>query len=238
MIDARAVRIGLFACVLAMSQAGGAEAAGRPVAFTAADGTMIAGSFFEPRSRPAVAVLLVHMLGRSKDDWAETAERLSDAGLHALAIDLRGHGQSGGSASSLDAMAADVRAGLEWLRGRVGVRPDRIAVVGASLGANLALTVASALPWVRAMALLSPSLDYRGVRIDAAMLAKYGARPAWLAASTADPYAWRTVRELTEGTEGREVRTTTAPAHGTKLLATDPFLARELVDWLQRTLIF
>ena len=39
-----------------------------------------------------------------------------------------------------------------------------------------------------------PSLDYRGVRIDAAMK-QYDGRPAMLIASSHDPYAARTVRD-------------------------------------------
>lgn len=216
-----------------------ALAAGRAVTLTSADGVSVAGAFFEAQNRPAGGVVLVHMLGRSKDDWAEVADRLQQAGLNVLAIDLRGHGQSSGSAASLGVMAGDVRAAVEWLQTRPGVRPDRIGIAGASLGANLALVVAAALPSVRAVALVSPSLDYRGVRIDAGMLKRYGARPAWLAASADDPYALRTLRELATDTSGpREQRVTTVAGHGTKILTADPSLGRELVDWLGRTLVF
>ena len=53
----------------------------------------------------------------------------------------------------------------QWLATRARTsRPDAIGVVGASLGANLALLAAADLPLVRAIALLSPSLDYRGLR--------------------------------------------------------------------------
>lgn len=216
-----------------------AAAAGRAVSLASADGVPLAATFFEAQNRPAAGVVLVHMLGRSKDDWTAVADRLQQAGLHVLAVDLRGHGQSSGSAGALGIMAGDVRAAVEWLQARPGVRPDRIGLAGASLGANLALLVAAALPSVRALALLSPSLDYRGVRIDQAMLKRYGARPAWLAASTVDPYALRTLRELVADSSGLRVeRLTSAAAHGTNMLTADPALAGELVDWLGRTLIF
>lgn len=216
-----------------------AAAAGRPVSLASADGVSLAGTFFEAQNRPAAGVVLVHMLGRSKDDWTAMADRLQRAGLNVLTVDLRGHGQSDGSASALGVMAGDVRAAVEWLQARPGVRPDRIGLAGASLGANLALAVAAAVPSVRALALLSPSLDYRGVRVDAAMLKRYGARPAWLAASMEDPYALRTLRELAADTSGARIeRLTNAPAHGTNMLAADPALASELVDWFGRTLIF
>ncbi len=66
---------------------------------------------------------------------------------------------------------------------------------------------------------------------------KYGGRPALLVGSTKDPYAWRSIRQLsTIGPGTREVRLTDAVAHGTVLLSRDPDLIAALVDWFKRTL--
>jgi alpha-beta hydrolase superfamily lysophospholipase len=204
-----------------------AAAAGRNVIFTSGDGTPLVGTFYEASVRPAPAVVLVHMLGRTREDWAPLAAQLEAAGMMVLAVDLRGHGLSGGSNSALPPMVQDVRAAIQ-----------SIAVVGASLGANLALLAAADAPMVRCVGLLSPSLDYRGVRLDATALRKVGKRPLWLAASTQDPYALRTVKELAEGAGVREQRLSEAVAHGTNLLSADPAVASALVDWLRRSLIF
>jgi pimeloyl-ACP methyl ester carboxylesterase len=192
---------------------------------------------YEGAARPSPGVVLVHMLGRSKDEWSPVALRLQEAGLTALAVDLRGHGGSGGSRSSLSAMTADVRAAVEWLGVHAVVRPGAIAVVGASLGASLAALAAAELPTVRAVGMVSPSLDYRGLRLDPA-LTKLGRRPLWLVASTEDPYALRTVRELATAEAAREQRLSAVRAHGTTLFSADPDLTPALVDWLRRTLIF
>lgn len=213
-------------------------AAGRPVTFPSLDGTPLSAMLYEASPRPAPAVVLVHMLGRSKDEWARLAERLEDAGITALAVDLRGHGRSGGNGSELPAMVADVRAAVAWLAAHPAVRPDAVGVVGASLGANLAALAAADTPAIQSIGLLSPSLDYRGVRLDAQTIQKLGGRRLWLAASAEDPYALRTIRELTDDTAAAEQRLTAARAHGTALLSADPELARALVDWLRRTLIF
>lgn len=213
-------------------------ATGRPVAFTAPDGTSLAGMLYEPVQRPSPGILLVHMLGRSKDEWALTAERLQEAGATVLAMDLRGHGSSAGSAGALPPMVGDVGAAIEWLATRPTVRPGAIAVVGASLGANLAAIAAAGKGSVRGVALLSPSLDYRGVRLDPATMKKLGAKPIWLGASTEDPYALRTIKELIEGNSAREQHLSSVRGHGSMLLAADPDLARALMDWLRRTLIF
>jgi len=86
------------------------------------------------------------------------------------------------------------------------------------------------------LALLSPGLDYKGLRTEAAMK-KYGGRSALLIGSTGDPYSARSIRQLiTLGPGAREVRFTDAPAHGTVLLSRDPGLVGALVDWFKRTL--
>ena len=174
-----------LACLLACPAP--AYAAGRPVGFTAPDGTSLAGMLYEASIRPAPAVVLVHMLGRSKEEWSWIAERLQDAGVTVLAIDLRGHGGSAGSPALLPAMVTDVPAAVDWLAARPQVRPASLAIVGASLGASLAVLAAVERGAIRGVALLSPSLDYRGVRLDGAAMRKLGTRPTWLAASTEDP---------------------------------------------------
>jgi alpha-beta hydrolase superfamily lysophospholipase len=111
-----------------------AEASGRAVTFASLDGTSLAGEYFEASSRPAPAVVLVHMLTRTKADWGSLPNRLQDAGVTALTVDLRGHGGSSGSSQTLADMVQDVRAATAWLAARQGVRPGSVALVGASLG--------------------------------------------------------------------------------------------------------
>jgi alpha-beta hydrolase superfamily lysophospholipase len=223
---------------LACSVPAVAGAAGRPVTLESLDGTSLAGQLYEAASRPAPAVVLVHMLSRSKSDWDGLAQELERRGITALAIDLRGHGASGGAVGGLGEMVQDVRAAIQWLAARPAVRADAVGVVGASLGANLALLAAVEQPVVRVVAAVSPSLDYRGVRVNADVMRKLGDRGVWLAASTEDPFALRTLKELTESTTvPRDQQLSPMAAHGTHLLAADPGLARALVDWLHRRLL-
>jgi alpha-beta hydrolase superfamily lysophospholipase len=228
-----AAAVAVAACVTSTT-----SAAGRAVNFAASDGTQLSATLYDSSNRPAPAVVLVHMLGRSRDDWDNVATRLAEAGLVVLALDLRGHGRSSGATAVLPPMVDDVRAAVAWIGGRPNVTLGGIALAGASLGANLAALAAADSSQVRAVALLSPSLDYQGIRIDAGVIKRLGARPMWLAASTQDPYALRTLKELTTDAGPREQYLSRAPAHGTNLLAADADLARSLVDWLKRTLIF
>jgi alpha-beta hydrolase superfamily lysophospholipase len=229
---------GLGLGLLLVLHAPPAFAAGRPITLSSSGGVTIAGEYFEAATRPAPSVLLVHMLSRNKGDWGSLPDRIRDAGINALTIDLRGHGQSTGSAQDLPEMVQDVRAAAQWLLTRPNARGDSIAIVGASLGASLALLAAVAVPQVRALGLMSPSLDYRGLRTDVGLVKRLGARSIWLAASAEDPLALRTQRDIAAEPSGpREQHVSSAVAHGTVLLDRDPEVARSLVDWLRRSLL-
>lgn len=202
----------------------------RRVTFRAEDGATLTGAYYEPSRRPAPGIVLLHMLRRSHVDWDAAASQLSDAGFAVVALDYR-------SGEELGAYALDVRAAKAFLRERPEVMPGSIGIAGASIGANLAALDAADDPGVLSIALLSPGMDYKGLRTEAAMK-KFGARPALLAGSTKDPYAARSIRQLTAIGPGlREVRLTDAIAHGTVLLSRDPDLIAALVDWFKRTLI-
>lgn len=182
------------------------------------------------------------MLTRSRREWEALAQRLSSEGIGALALDLRGHGESSagpaGAPDRIDysALVLDLRAARRFLAQRSDVQQTRVGIAGASLGANLAALLASADPSIASLALLSPSLDYRGLRIEAA--ARKITRPMLLVAGDDDPYASRSARELEKAGGGpREVRILKQAGHGTAMLGRDPTLADALVDWFRRTLL-
>ena len=213
---------------------------GRPqrVTFRTDDGVTIAGTWYEPAYRPGPAVVLVHMLQRSKRDWASMAPRLAAAGIGALAIDLRGHGDSSygdaGDPSGYSDMVQDVRAARRFLAARPDVIPGRIGIAGASIGANLA-ALAAADGAFASMALLSPSLDYRGLRIEAAVR-KYGDRPLLLVSSDDDPYARRSSLDLEKTGTSRELLSLVGAGHGTNMLSRSYELPQALVEFFRRTL--
>ena len=77
--------------------------------------------------------------------FAALAEALSDAGVHVLAYDDRGVGESGGdwTAVNFEAMARDAQAAAERLAAMPGVDPDRIGFFGLSEGSGVALHAAA-----------------------------------------------------------------------------------------------
>lgn len=217
------------------------QARAQRVSFRTADGVTLSATWFEPSFRPAPAVILVHMLGRSRRDWEGVGSRLASAGIGALTLDLRGHGDSswtGGAEGPVDhsALVRDVEAARRYLAIRSDVQHARIGLAGASMGANLVALQGAADPGVASVALLSPSLDYRGLRIEAAVR-KYGSRPMLLVVSDEDAYARRSAEDLKKAGGGiRELLTLSGAGHGTNMLGRAPELGPALVAWFQRTL--
>lgn len=201
------------------------------------DGMQLAATFYETAVRPAPAVIYVHQLQKSRKDWDLVAGQLASEGVAGLAIDLRGHGESPGSPQDYSGMVQDVRAARRFLATRADVTPNRIGMAGASIGATLSAVVAADDAAVVSLALISPTMDYRGMRLDAPMK-KYGSRPALLVASADDGYSARTVKELQKAAGGlREPVVLGGGGHGMALVAADPELGRRLLEWFRRTLL-
>jgi dienelactone hydrolase len=207
------------------------------------DGLTLSAQWYEPSSQPAPAVILAHMLQRSRRDWDAVAHRLAGEGIGALALDFRGHGESlrFGNPSLTDtgyaSMVLDVKAARRYLAARPDVQQTRVGIAGASLGANVAALAAAADASIASVALLSPSIDYRGLRIDQAVK-KIGSRPILFVAGSDDSYAARSARELHKAGGGpREILILERAGHGTNMLSHDENLARTLVDWFRRTLL-
>ena len=222
----------------------GHAAPSHTVTFRTDDGVVIAGTWFESARHPAPAVILLHMLTRSREDWQTVGDRLAEAGIHALTIDFRGHGASSRGPLGPDGepdparMMLDVQAARAFLTTRPElVKLSQIGIAGASIGANVAIIEAAADPAIKSLALLSPGLDYRTLHAEAPMR-KYAPRAVLFVAGTNDPYASRSVKQLSSVGAGlREIKMIENGGHGTMMLVHYPDLARVLVDWFERTLL-
>jgi len=230
----------VFALTLQVSPALAAEP--QTVTFLARDGVQISGVLHVPEKRPAPAVVLLPMLGRTHRDWDGAAVRFVEAGIAVLAVDFRqipsADTESADSAGSpYKSLVLDAEAARAYLAARPEVNSGRIGMAGASLGANVAVLAAGNDPTVRSLALLSVSLDYRGLKLEQA-LKRFASRPALLVASSEDPFALRSARQaVTMGEGPRELRVLSGAGHGSVMLSREPDLATALVDWFIRTLL-
>jgi len=117
------------------------------VSLTAGDGIAIAAWYRLPEN--GTAVVLAHGSTSSRESLRPYARFLADAGYGVLAIDLRGHGQSGGRANAFGwECARDIRAAVDYLEGR---EVQRIAALGLSLGGEVLLRAAGGLPQIGAV---------------------------------------------------------------------------------------
>ena len=76
------------------------------------------GVLFLPQTAGAApALILTHGAGDNKENYFEFAEYLGARGIASLALDLHGHGESGGCRYYVDMRewVADVRAALDFL---------------------------------------------------------------------------------------------------------------------------
>ena len=139
-------------------------------------------------------VLFLHGFGGTAAHWEPLCRELTD--IHAVAVDLPGHGDNAGTAldvpaRSLDADLADLAAGLGG--------PDGVVVAGHSLGALVALRLAIVAPHrVRGLVLLTSGLPFRMHPELADQLSRGALDQAFLAGCLrrpSDPVALRLVSE-------------------------------------------
>jgi uncharacterized protein len=104
--------------------------------------------------RPGPAVLVLNGNGGNRSLRAPLAAALAGMGLHVLLFDYRGYGGNPGRPTEAG-LAADARAALDHLAGRPEVDPARVVYFGESLGAAVALRLATERP-PAALVLRSP----------------------------------------------------------------------------------
>lgn len=212
------------------------------VAFETADGVTIVGDYYEGGSDKAV--LLLHMMPATRASWVALANALTAAGFSALAIDLRGHGEStkGPGETVLNYQEfqdadhqksmADVEAAIQFLRQEKKMR--EISIAGASIGANLAFVYASEHHEIRSIILLSPGLTYRGV--DTGAVAEHFQPPQRVlcAASEDDEYSAASAKELHEKLAAeKRIEMFSDAGHGTTMIERKPEFMALLIEWLQ-----
>lgn len=201
-----------------------------------ADGVTLVGDLYLPGTieKPgAPAVLLMHMFGAQRGDWEPLIGPLVDAGYAVLNVDLRGHGDSGGQRDWTLAVQ-DVADWFAYLKTQPSIDPARLGVIGASIGANLALIGCAAEPACLTAVALSPGLNYAGLMPEEALIHDMVERSALLVTSRDDTESAAAVHKMvtTANTE-LGARILQGAAHGTRMFVQRSFTVVPLiVNWL------
>jgi pimeloyl-ACP methyl ester carboxylesterase len=237
----------------ALTPAAAAAAAAKTESVTAADvqiptsdGLSLAGSYWGQPAK-SHAVLLLHMYHSDRTAWSELAAHLAASGVSVLAIDFRGHGGSSKQGNRVitpedipdrdsKGFVTDATAGMAWLSEQPGVDAAHVGIVGASIGANAALLEGALDKRVRTVVLLSPGLDFHGLKTERAM-EQYGTRPVFMLASEDDKYSADAVRRLATLARGRSaVKVFKKAGHGTHMFEVEPTLRAQISGWLKENL--
>lgn len=220
----------------------------RDVTINAPDGLQLKATYYAA-AKPGPAVLLLHMCNTTRKSWEPLAPQLAAAGIHALALDYRGYGESGGDRFDklpppeaqkivTEKWPGDVDAAYAFLLAQPGVDKARVGAGGGSCGVNQAVQVARRHPEVKSLVLLAGPADAEGRKFlqqthwlpifgAAAADDQFGAKAPqdmeWLLALSGNPR-----NQFSGFKDGR---------HGTEIFGPHPELPKQIVAWYVDTLV-
>ncbi len=234
--------------VTAATPGWGAEPPPRTVDVTARDGAALKATYYAAAA-PGPAVLLLHMCNTTRQSWDPVGRQLSAAGIHALALDYRGFGDSPGDRFNAleapqrqtlvaDTWPGDIDAALAYLQSQPGVDKTRVGAGGGSCGVQQAVQLARRHPQVRSLVLLAGGTDRAGL----AFLQRTQWMPVFAAAAADDQYdpeapqSMQWLAELSGNPRNRFVGFADG-RHGTEIFEPHPELVTQIVEWYVDTLI-
>jgi len=208
--------------------------------FKTSDGIIIVANWL-PVENAKKNALLLHMRPATKESWNEFAVKLNKAGISALSIDLRGHGESteqngkkidykNFSKESHEACRLDVDAAINWLTEQ-GI--DDIAVIGGSIGANLAIDAMARHVEIKKGVALSPGLEFLGISTDDKISSFKKDQKIFLIASEDDSYSYESVLKLKKINPPAKTKLFKDAGHATRMFDSRPELIDEIINWLK-----
>jgi len=217
----------------------------REVHFRTEDGVELAATFFPARSpvKSTPGILLLPMMGYERSYHRKFAHYLQEQGFAVLTVDLRGMGDStpviqkaSDSGEWIRKFPLDVRAAVNYLASQVGVRSDRLAVMGADVTANAAIMGVNNDPRVKTLILLSGGYSEQAK----AIVAREDAPPLLILASFNEGYPAYAARELGQLSSNPQtkVKIFLNAGHGWDMLRSSEAeeVVRVIMDWLQEHL--
>lgn len=205
------------------------------------DGWEIVGDYHKSAGESDTAVLMLHMMPATRKSFAGLAAKFQEADIPSLAIDLRGHGESQGGPDGYRNFSDkehrdsifDVKSGAEFLKTK-GAK--KIFLIGASIGANLSLQYLTTDSAATAVILLSPGLDYKGIKTNELVKMVAGGKAIYFIAANDDKYSAASIETLYDVTPDgvkRDIKIFDTGGHGTNLFQSHPELMDDIIKWLK-----
>jgi alpha-beta hydrolase superfamily lysophospholipase len=210
------------------------------------DGVKIAATYVEAKGKKpkdAPAAILVPMFLDVRGSWKTFADEAGAKGVATIAIDPRGHGASENPSKVSPArwtydqwkeVLKDIRAAKAFLTGK-GHAESRIVVIGASIGALLALEYGIVDKKIAGIGLLSIAneLTKRTPKDD---IARFDKRPIFIAYSLDDVGYAEVSQEMVKALAGKAtVREYKKASHGTIMFGREEpkgDLTVALLEWI------
>jgi alpha-beta hydrolase superfamily lysophospholipase len=208
------------------------------ISLTTEDQKNIAANFY-PATTNDSGVVLVHQMDKSKESYNDLAPKLVAAGFNAIAIDLRGHGESWGDTSKFtdtdyNNMILDVKTAVQFLKSR---NPDmKINLIGASIGANIVLQYPD-IEKVASIIALSPGINFHEVKPESTVK-NNSSVPILLIATDKDTYSRDSVAQFFNDSplsnDKKEMIIYDGNNHGTNMFTANKELTDKIIEWLKK----
>ena len=215
--------------VLAAGRDSHAQAAARDLDVIAEDGAKLRATYRSP-GKPGPGMLLLHQCNMDRHAWTELGSALVARGVHVLAIDYRGYGDSprGNQRDS------DVDSALAALVAQPGVDGARLGAGGASCGVRNSVMLARRSGRIRALMLLSGPTPDEGI----AWLRAHPDMAIFGAATAEEDLAVRSLQSVvaTSKHPATGMRVLRNAGHGVPMFAADSTLLPAVAEWVSRVL--
>lgn len=192
-------------------------------------------------------IILLHGLNRDHVVWSDLPASLVKAGYAVYAMDLRGHGKSLATThkhkvnwrllkpEDWQKLPKDVGEVIQYFQKGEDypqVDGNTVGLIGEKLGANVAVyTARDKHDAVKALVLISPGLDYKGI-IPSQAIVDY-TNPALLIAGQDDPYSYQSTERLYNWLLGpKAMQVYKKIGSGSDMLSNRTSLGSQITEWL------
>ena len=201
----------------------------------------------EGRSKKHPVVILIHQGGSSKDEWVSLPlwQSLLREGYALLAYDIRQHGESSVDKDDMFDLfnnparsPLDLRAAITFIESHSMLDKDRIGIIGASVGANLAV-MASALPQYPIKSIVAMSGKTEAAQNLAGVKTPLQSHHLFVIASENEQSGLRKAWAQSfyqSAREPKKIVIADGGEHGSFILKSNPELNKEIIQWLKKTL--